>query len=119
VNTNAVLEQTGEDGLHDRVLKIEGMLLEMNDGFKTATVAQTSALERHAESFERLAQQISAALGFQGEILRIQSQSLSLPLVKEILLPLTFKIFGFFAFLVIGMLTAILGIKWAFADLLR
>lgn len=115
MDNNGISELSALDG---RVSKIEGMIVEMNSTIGAAIAAQTGAMERHADTFERLATQIATAIGFQGKILEIQSQSLSLPLLKDVLLPITFKIFGFFAMLVVALIGSILGIKWLFGNVL-
>lgn len=52
------------------------------------------------------------------EALKIQANSLSIPLLRDILMPMMMKVFTFFAALVMLLLGGVLGIKWIFGDVL-
>lgn len=52
------------------------------------------------------------------EALKIQANSLSIPLLRDVLMPMLLKVFTFFSLLVLLLLGGVLGIKWMFGDLL-
>lgn len=51
--------------------------------------------------------------------LELQSQSLSIPLLRDVLVPIVMRLFSFFAFLVVTLIGGILGLKWLAGDLLK
>lgn len=50
------------------------------------------------------------------EIVKIQANSLSIPIMKDVLVPMGMRVFTFFALLVLLLLGGVLGIKWAIGD---
>jgi hypothetical protein len=84
------------DSLENRVTRLEDNLADV--------------IERHTSVLETLTSRISTAI-------ELQSNSLSVPLLRDILLPLVMKLFTFFSMVVLTLLTCILGLKWAFKDI--
>lgn len=53
------------------------------------------------------------------EALKLSSESLSISILKDVLVPMMMKVFSFFAILVLFLVAAILGVKWALGDLIQ
>lgn len=94
--------------LAQRVEKIETGIFEI----KAINNSLAQSLEKHSDAMLTLGQHISTAI-------QIQGNSLSVPLLKDILVPMVMKLFTFFSFIVVLLLTTFLGIRWAFSDLFR
>ena len=68
-------------------------------------------VERHSTILERIADKIEQAI-------EIQGNSLSIPVLKDVLVPMVMRLFSFFAVLVLGVVGGVLGIKWLIVDFL-
>lgn len=53
------------------------------------------------------------------EALKLQANSLSIPLLKDVLVPIVMRLFGFFSMLVLLLLAGIFGIRWAVGDVIK
>lgn len=53
------------------------------------------------------------------DAIKIQANSLSIPILKDVLVPMGMRVFTFFALVVFLLLSGILGIKLVFGDILK
>lgn len=90
-----------EDTIEKRFLALENSLKDRD------------ALERmYSEERKTLAEAFLEAV-------KIQANSLSVPVLKDVLVPLSMRIFTFFSILVLGLITGILGIKFLLGNYLQ
>lgn len=75
--------------------------------------------EHRLTSMEGRLSALENQLPLMNKVIDVQAQSLSIPLLKEILVPMTMRLFSFFSILVITLISAILGVKWMAQDLLK
>jgi hypothetical protein len=105
-----------------RINALENWKTEMASSMMETQTSLIESAKTSQEEASRVSQDYTASIKLLSEnyleALKIQANSLSIPLLRDILMPLMMKLFTFFSILVLLLLGGVLGIKWAFGDIL-
>ncbi len=105
-----------------RINALENWKTEMASSMMDTQSSLIQSAKLSQEEASRVSQDYTASIKLLSEnyleALKIQANSLSIPLLRDILMPLMMKLFTFFSILVLLLLGGVLGIKWAFGDIL-
>lgn len=95
-----------------RLAQIESTLADLKIAQSETKSAYAEMVKQNHEMMTTIANAFTTAITY-------QANALSIPLLKDVLVPLVMRLFTFFAVLVLGLLGTVLGIKWVATSLLK
>lgn len=97
---------------NERIEALETFVRSNSDRLAKVEAANGDMVSQLHNTIAQITNSFSAALSY-------QANALSIPLLKDVLVPLVMKLFSFFAVLVLGLLGTVIGIKWIAISLLK
>lgn len=95
-----------------RLEKIENAVAGVKSDMSDIKTFYADMVQKNHEMMTTIANSFNSAITY-------QANSLSIPLLKDVLVPMVMRLFTFFAVLVLGLLGTVLGIKWVATSLLK